>query len=295
MNIEDYERVCEEAMALGCLCFSLQGGEVFLRRDWEAVIKAFRPHYNHLLITTNGSLITEDRVKKLKTLGLDTLYFSVDSGLAAEHDQFRRHEGSFEKIMQGVQCCQKHNVKIVFNTCVTKQNLYSEGFKRLLDFSHQNRILVETIFARCLGNFDGRNGVMLDDQDVQYYYDLRRNYPFVVRDLDNNYGMWGCPTVKEVLYITPYGDVCPCPYSHISLGNVRTAPLADIRAKGLQTKWYDHYHSECLTAMDQDFMRIYYPAVEKKPLITLEELKQKNKEDERRTSNVQHRMFNGKR
>ena len=272
VSIADYERVCRQAMALGCLCFSLQGGEVFLRRDWEAVIKAFKPRKNHLLLTTNGSLITEARVKRLKELGLDTLYFSVDSGIAAEHDAFRNHKDSFKKIMQAVALCKKHKIKIVFNTCVTKQNLYSDGLKRLLDFSHENRILVETIFARCLGNFDGRHEVMLDDADVRYYYDLRKNYPFVVRDLDNNYGKWGCPTVKEVLYITAYGDVCPCPYSHVALGNIKDEPLDAIRNRGLATRWYDHYHHECLTAMDGEFMKAYYPKIEEKPLVSIEEL-----------------------
>ena len=272
MTVADYRRVCEEAMALGCLCFSLQGGEVFLRRDWEAIVRAFKPEYNHLLITTNGSLITEARVRKLKALGLDTLYFSVDSGIAAEHDRFRNAPSSFRRIMNGVAYCKKHGVKVVFNTCVTRQNLYSEGLRRLLDFSHKHRILVETIFARCLGNYDGRHDMMLNAEDVAYYYRLRRKYPFVVRDLDNNYGAWGCPTVKEVLYITPYGDVCPCPYSHVTMGNVRNTPLAAIRQRGLATPWYDHYHGECLTAMDGPFMARYYPLVEKKPLISLNEL-----------------------
>jgi len=272
MTIEDYKRVCKQAVELGCLCFSLQGGEVFLRKDWEEVIKALKPKYNHLLLTTNGSLITEERVKRLKKLGLDTLYFSVDSGIAGEHDEFRKHRGSFKKIMKAVEYCKKHKMKIVFNTCVTKQNLYSEGLKRLLDFTHENRILVETIFARCLGNFDGRHEVMLDENDVKNYYELRKNYPFVVRDLDNNYGMRGCPTVKEVLYITSYGDVCPCPYSHISLGNIKNESVKTIRGRGLKVKWYDHYHEECLTAMDKDFMNIYYPLIEQKPLISLDEL-----------------------
>jgi len=278
MTVEDFRRVCEQAMKLGCLCFSLQGGEVFLRKEWEDIILAFQPKKNHLLLTTNGSLITDEMVKKLKELGLDTLYFSVDSGIAEEHDTFRGHKGSYDKIMQAVESCKKYDVKVVFNTCVTKESLYSEGLKKILDYTHKNRILVETIFARCLGNFDGQHEVMLNAEDVAYYYRLRKNYPFVVRDLDNNYGKWGCPAVKEVMYITAHGDVCPCPYSHISMGNVLNEPLDVIRDRGLKAKWYDHYHEECLTAMDKDFMKLYYPLVEQKPLITLEELQARDRE-----------------
>ena len=272
LTVEDYRRVCEQAMKLGCLCYSLQGGEIFLRKEWREIIKAFRPHYNHILLTTNGSLISEPLVVELKELGVDTIYFSVDSGFEAEHDMFRKHPGSFSKIFKAVDSCRKHGVKVVFNICVTSESLRSDGLKALLDYTHENRILVETIFARCLGNYDGNFKMMLTENDVRDYYALRKKYPYVVRDLDNNYGKWGCPSVKEVLYITAYGDVCPCPYSHISLGNVKDTDLATIRERGLSNPWYDHYHPECLTALDKDFMGMYYPKIEKKPLIDLCEL-----------------------
>jgi len=272
MTIENYRSVCEQAMRLGCICFSLQGGEVFMRRDWQEIIRAFKPHRNHILLTTNGSLITEERVKKLKKLGLDTLYFSVDSGIAEEHDKFRNAPGNFDKIMKAVDYCRRHGIKVVFNTCITKQSLYSEGLIRLLEHCHKGGILIEAIFARCLGNFDRRYEVMLDEKDVDYYYALKKKYPLMVRDLDNNYGGWGCPAVKEVLYITAYGDVCPCPYSHISLGNVGKESLQKIRERGLRVHWYDHFHRKCLTAQDKDFIKAYYPLVENRPLISLDEL-----------------------
>ena len=59
MTIEDYKRVRREAVELGCIGFSMQGGEVFRRIAWEGAIKAIQPHYNHPLLTTNGSVITE--------------------------------------------------------------------------------------------------------------------------------------------------------------------------------------------------------------------------------------------
>ena len=268
----EYSAICHQAMKLGCVCFSLQGGEVFVRKDWEDVVKAFQPKKNHILITTNGSLIDEEKICKLKDMGLDTLYFSVDSGVSEEHDAFRKHEGSFEKIMAAVELCKKHKIKVVFNTCITKQNYDSEGIKKIFEYSKRNFILVEAILARCLGNFDGQDNVMLDDDAFAKFSEIRKLYPFVVRDLDNNYGSWGCPAVKEVMYITAYGDVCPCPYSHVSLGNVRKESLESIRNRGLQSKWYDHYHKECLTARDSSFMKIYYPLVEEQSLISIKEL-----------------------
>ncbi|MBF0294900.1 MAG: radical SAM protein [Magnetococcales bacterium] len=268
---EEYASICKQSMELGCVCFSLQGGEVFVRKDWEEIINAFMPKRNHLLITTNASLLDEARIVRLKELGVDTLYFSLDSGLPAEHDAFRRADGNFAKIMECIGFCNKHSVKVVINTCVTKQNLHSAGLKALLDYSHANHILVETIFARGLGNLDGHMEYMLDEQDVRDYYELRKNYPYVVRNLDNNYQEWGCPGMKEVLYITAYGEVCPCPYTHISMGNVRLEPLRTIRERGLQRQWWNHYHQECLTAQDQTFKEQYYKLIDGRPIITIEE------------------------
>ena len=272
MIVDDYKRVAKEAMKLGSAAFSFQGGEVFLHKGWEEVIKAFKPQYNHITITTNGSLLNEEIIKKLWELGVDTVYFSIDSGIAEEHDEFRRHKGSFEKIMKAIELVKKYKMKVAINITVGNFNLYTEGFKKILDFSHKHRIMLETIFARPLGNWDGNVDVMLSEEDIAYYYKLRENYPFVVRDLDNNYGRWGCPTVKEVLYVTPYGDVCPCPYSHVSLGNVLEEPLGVIRERGLKTEWYDHYHEKCLTAREKEFLQVYLPLVGKKKLVKVNEL-----------------------
>ncbi len=33
----------------------------------------------------------------------------------------------------------------------------------------------------------------------------------------------GCPAGMEKIYITPYGDVIPCPFIHIGFGNILAA------------------------------------------------------------------------
>ncbi len=271
MTIDDYRRVCREMERLGAVVFSLQGGEPFIRKDIFDIIEAFRPRRNHIIITTNGSLLDEPTIEKLASTGIDTLYFSVDSGIAEEHDRFRNHPGSYAKIMEDIELCRKHKIKIVINTTVHKDNLYSEGLKKILDYSHRNRIMLETIYARPLGYWTGNPEVMLSQEDRDYYYRLRKNYPFVVRDLDNNYGGWGCPALKEVLYFTPYGDVCGCPFMHIVFGNIFKEPLEKIRNRALKLNWFNQYGGECLTAVNRDFMRHYYPLVKGKSFVPFSE------------------------
>lgn len=272
MTINDYRRVADEAMELGISVFSFQGGEPALEKNLVDIIKAFKPKHNHITITTNGSLLTEEMVKKWTEVGVDTVYFSIDSGIAEEHDKFRNQPGNFAKIMEDIEWVKKYEMKVAINTVVSKDNLYTEGLRKILDYSHKNRFMLETIFARPLGNWAGHLDIMLSKDDVNYYYKLGGNYPFVVRDLDNNYGRWGCPAVKEVLYITAYGDVCGCPYNHVSLGNIHDEPFKNIIERGLKVSWYDHYHYECLTALDQDFLRKYLPLVERDGLVDIKDL-----------------------
>jgi len=272
MTLEDYQRVAEEGIKMGFITFSFQGGEPAMEKRMIDILKAFKPKHHHLTITTNGSLLTEEMIKDWAKVGVDTIYFSIDSGIPEEHDKIRNQPGNFEKIMRAMEWIKKYKMKVAINTVVSKENLYTEGFKKILDYSHKNRVMLETIYARSLGQWAGHTEFMLSKEDIAYYYNLRKNYPFVIRDLDNNHGKWGCPAVKEVLYITPYGDVCGCPYNHISLGNIHKESLRKIRQRGLKVKWYDHYHYECLTAIDKDFINAYLPLADKKGLVDINDL-----------------------
>ena len=70
MEAKDYARIVKEAMKLGCVTFGLEGGEPFVSPIWEGVIKACRPKYNHIIISTNGFCSTKKRRDVAPNLGL---------------------------------------------------------------------------------------------------------------------------------------------------------------------------------------------------------------------------------
>jgi len=272
LDAGDYRRVVKEAMALGATTFGMEGGEPFVQKNWEELMEAWQPKKNHIIVTTNGYLFDEAKARRCAGMGVDTINFSLDSGYPELHDLFRKKNGSFAKVMEGIRLCRKYGIKPLINTCVHKGNLYTDGFRELLEFSEREKILINTLLAKGTGNFSNTE-VLLDEEDLRAYEKIVRPYTYVQRHLNFNYGkQWGCPGTKEMINMTPYGDVMNCANMHIYGGNVTEEPLALIRERVLKTTPFGRYHC-CFLAEDRDFMEIYYGLLRDKSHATIDELR----------------------
>jgi MoaA/NifB/PqqE/SkfB family radical SAM enzyme len=269
---EDYRRVVKEAMALGATTFGLEGGEPFIKKNWAEIIESWQPHYNHIIISTNGYLFDEEKAKKCAELGVDTVNFSLDSGIPELHDAFRKKKGSFARVVNGIGLCKKYKIKVIINNVTHKGNLYTDGYRELLEFCEREKIMINTLLAKGVGNFKDKDA-MLDEQDFEAYKKIVAPYNWVQRHLNFNYGkQFGCPGTKEMINMTPYGDMMNCANMHIYFGNVMEEPFAVIRERAIKNSPFGRYH-ECFLAVDRDFMNIYYPTLEKRGYMTLDEFK----------------------
>lgn len=273
LKVGEYKRIVKEAMKLGATTFGMEGGEPFVRKDWDKVIMACRPKYNHIIISTNGFLFDEKKAKRCAELGVDTINFSLDSGIPELHDIFRKRKGSFDRVIRGIRLCKKYKIKVVLNSVVHKKNLYTEGFRKLLEIGRENKIMVNLLFAKAIGSFKG-NDVMLDDEDIMAVEKITAPYPYACihhgTQVKYNYGSSGCHGTKEMFNFTPYGDAINCANMHIYFGNVREEPLAKIREKALKKTPFGRYRP-CFLTMDKDFMNVYYPLIDRKKHVTIEE------------------------
>lgn len=270
---DEYERVVKEAMKLGAHTFGLEGGEPFMARNWEDILQRMKPFTNHIIISSNGLMLDEKLVKKCAESGVDTINLSLDSGIPELHDVFRRKKGSFEKVIKAIELCKKYKIKVMLNTCLHKGNIYTEGLLKLLELAEREKLLVNILFAKGVGAFREKDS-MLSDEDIQSFLRIAEPYNYWhihhMGKLKSNHGGEGCSGVKEFVNITPYGDVINCANNHISLGNVRVESFSAIREKALRESPFGKYRP-CFLTMDEDFMNIYYPLLDKKNWITLEE------------------------
>ncbi|MBF0232097.1 MAG: 12,18-didecarboxysiroheme deacetylase, partial [Desulfamplus sp.] len=75
------------------------------------------------VISTNGTLITKEKAKILKEIGLSYVGISLD-GLEETHDKFRGIKGSFQKALQGIRNCQEAGIKVGLRFTINKRNVH---------------------------------------------------------------------------------------------------------------------------------------------------------------------------
>ncbi|MFA6449040.1 MAG: radical SAM protein [bacterium] len=254
LTAEEYGRIAKTLRREGCLVFHFTGGEPLLRDDLPDVIRAFKPSRCTVSVQTNGQLATHEKLVALKKAGVDIFCVSIDSGIPEEHDAFRRTKGAFDKAMAALDLAASLGFRTSISTCLSHNNLKSEGLMRVIEIAEKKGIWVNFNLAVPAGNWQENTSFLLTPEDRIYMENLMAEHPCCRTDFSSNYFRWGCSAIKEKLYLTAYGDVMPCPFIQISFGNVREEHVSKIRKRGLGVKVFKGYPQICLAAEDREFI-----------------------------------------
>lgn len=121
MTLSEWKRVVDELIDLGAEYFTLSGGEPFVWAHWRELASHIRRREKVLSIISNGSLITDDDIRFLASIGMWNVALSID-GLAASHDRIRRMRGSFTKAIDALRRFKKTPIKVCVTTSVNRIN-----------------------------------------------------------------------------------------------------------------------------------------------------------------------------
>jgi Predicted Fe-S oxidoreductases len=254
LAIPDVKNIADQADAMGLAHWVITGGEPLVFKDFDQIVEAVGPDRFYISSDTNGYLMTDEKARHMEEIGVDKIQMSLDSIHPSEHDAFRKHDSAFARAMRCIEAVKKTSMKLILQTVVTKQRLYSDEFKEMLEFGKKNDIGIFVTFAKPVGAWEGNLDVMCGPEDLDYERELEKEYNLFTH-MTPSYGMeLGCIAVRRMIAITQYGDVQPCPYMHTSLGNVFTEPLKDIVARGLRIKYFNGFHDTCFMALDKNFV-----------------------------------------
>ena len=256
-----------QAEALGLCQFVISGGEPLLYPDLEEIFKALQPSKFHIAMSTNGWFMTEEKAIWLKKLGLDKVKISIDDFDEKIHDENRGVEGAYKRALKAMEFCKKAGMGVAIQAVVTHQNCKTDRTIKLAEFAQNMGYDLDIIVARAIGRWEGRHEVLIDQEDADFLWEVHQKYPALHRDTFPTYGMHrGCGCVDSILHVTPYGDVLPCVFIHIAIGNIFEEPLKDIIHRGQHLKPFACFSKLCLSGEDRDFINQYMTKFYGKPI-----------------------------
>lgn len=253
-TIPDVRNLAKEADAIGLPTFVITGGEPLLFKDFDQLVEAIDPSKFWLVSDSNGWLLDYQMASHLKSIGIDKIQLSVDGANSVTHDAFRRKEGSWKQCILATEACQMAGLDIIWQTCVWKGRPFTQEFIDLLELGKRMDVGIFIIYIKPIGQYEQRYDQLVTLEDDVEIERLRQIYN-IFTHWTPSYDMdIGCIAVKRMVSITRYGDVMPCPFMHISLGNVFEEHLKDIIARGMSIKWFGkNMKGPCWIGLDRDF------------------------------------------
>jgi MoaA/NifB/PqqE/SkfB family radical SAM enzyme len=256
-TIADVKELSRQADELGLANIVITGGEPLVFPDFDELVAAIDPQKFYITSDSNGWLLDDKKAKHLKAIGVDKIQLSLDSLNAKEHDDFRHAPGSFDRCMRAIDACLNAGLSIILSTVVTKQRIHTQEFIDYLEFAKSKEVGTFVTYAKPVGAWEGNYDALVTQDDMAYMRELEKRYA-VFTHLTPSYGLdLGCIAVKRMISITQYGDVLPCPYMHLSIGNIFNEPLKDIIARGMNIKFFGKHINTCLMAESRPFIEKY--------------------------------------
>jgi 12,18-didecarboxysiroheme deacetylase len=123
ISTEQAKTMIDDLAAFGAPVMLFSGGEPLVRKDLVELAKHATGKGMRAVISTNGTLITKEKARELKEVGLSYVGISLDGGEEI-HDKFRKVPGSFKKALEGVANCQAEGLKVGLRFTINKRNQY---------------------------------------------------------------------------------------------------------------------------------------------------------------------------
>jgi len=251
LNLSDLKNFLAYAWEQGFNNISISGGEPFLYKDLEELLKFSKSIGYQNTLASNGMLLRSERAKRILEF-VDLIAISID-GPQPLHDKIRNQAGAFDKTCQGLEVLKNLNKPFGIIHTVTPESwnsliwlgefAFSNGAKllqlhplemygRALDTLTSEAIdedLAHKIFI--LGHYlvSKYNGQMVVQLDM-LHRDYLLAYPQIVSGFERSCGQGGkLADLLDTIVIEESGKILPVSYGFnpaYSIGNISSFSMS---------------------------------------------------------------------
>lgn len=259
---------------MGTRSLTLAGGEPLLRADIGEVIKRVKNNGMECGMNTNGTLIPQ-RLKELETIDMITV--SIDG--PKKMNDANRGQGSFEKIMAGIEAALKAGIKTHINALITRHNCQIETIDWLVELArkkgmqaefnflfHQaedkddsDRFMPENsalrrVIKRIVKHKTQRAPILFSKKAYQVAAEWPDYQKRLFMDKEPDFDSIPCYAGRFMLFIDADGKVYPC------MQLIDDFKALDFRQAGIKKAWDNCAHHTCKAC--------YFPCFNEFNLIT---------------------------
>jgi len=260
LSLQEAMRVIDELANLGTEALIFSGGEPLLRKNFVLALAEYCVDVGILpAMLTNGLLLSPKVAEELKDAGILAVGIPIDSVVPESHDKLRDLPGTFDKAIKAIKTCKDIGLEVIITTMALKDT-YDE-IPRRIDFL--GKLGVEQVAVYDLVPV-GRGKNMLDQamdksqrtEIIRYLYRTQETkdmvftmsggvplYPeLTIRMHKTNdtkprnlllkhfwiHNPVGCHAGIAYFSLRPNGDIYPCTFLPIKVGNIREKSIKDI-------------------------------------------------------------------
>ncbi|HZD42792.1 MAG TPA: radical SAM protein, partial [Methanomicrobiales archaeon] len=265
LDTEEAKRLVEELAEAGVVIIAFSGGEPLMRKDFlEVAAHAIRNNI-YVALATNGTLIDKEMAKRIREAGIEYVEISLDGKDAASHDSMRGIPGAFDRTVAGIKNCVAEDFYTCVATTVTQENYAQipEIYKLAADLGVNRHMLFNFIPTGRGADMVNKDLTPQQRRDLMLFLlKVNKNgsnlealttapqIASVALAEDNSNGVpvahfhagqymqgrtkmladfiGGCGAGRLYCSIEPEGDVQPCVFLPINVGNVREKSFLEI-------------------------------------------------------------------
>ena len=227
--------VVRDLKALGVFWMGWTGGEPLLNKDIVRITEEAAEACAVKLFTT-GATLSPGTARDLKNAGLFSVSVSLDHWMEEVHDANRRVPGAFATALRAIDIFRNVDGLHVGVSAVLSRDMIRQGqaaeFLAFLEGLGVHEAWLSEVKPSVQAFWNDDNVINEEDRlslvRLQDRYNKRKS--MTVNYLGHFEGreQFGCNAGHKMVYVDAFGEVSPCVFTPMTLGNIRERPLTEI-------------------------------------------------------------------
>jgi len=175
---------------------AITGGEPLLRKDIYKMSEYIAGLGFKTGIVTNGYLLNNENIKKIKSAGVRSISISLD-GLKETHDKFRGVKGSYKRIMQAIDILTEENFLSVLEVITSVNTINIHELEELYQIIKKSQVGYWRLMEVSeIGRVERNKELLINGKQLKFLLDFIKGKKDELKreklGLDIFYGCAGC-------------------------------------------------------------------------------------------------------